>query len=229
VWAVTPLERAASMAFSGASAALLVLVGLLSSSFCEAAGTAFLPLPTRVGLAEGRGERLAHVSRRSKVDTEGELSGVKGAPSLHTLPTRNSDLLIPQSPPVETLTPGDSSLLWGVGKDIKTPLWEESSWQDSGLLKDAYKECERITSIYAKTFYLGTSFLDYPKRASTWAIYVWCRRTDDIVDSPRAIVEKTMNADLEEVSGHPSTGGGAVLIGPSAVALALSAVEQALG
>jgi hypothetical protein len=45
------------MAFSGASAVLLALVGLLSSSFCEAAGTAFLPLPTRVGLTEGRGER----------------------------------------------------------------------------------------------------------------------------------------------------------------------------
>lgn len=65
--------------------------------------------------------------------------------------------------------------------------------------QNAYKECERITSIYAKTFYLGTSFLDYDKRSSTWAIYVWCRRTDDIVDSPRAIVEATMNADLETV------------------------------
>lgn len=114
-------------------------------------------------------------------------------------------------PPAD-LTPGDSSMLWGkaggplvrpdehvlVGQHARRPQeLPVAPWKRDDVLKDAYKECERITSAYAKTFYLGTSFLDQTKRASTWAIYVWCRRTDDIVDSPRAIVEKTMEADLD--------------------------------
>lgn len=34
-----------------------------------------------------------------------------------------------------------------------------------------------------------------------WAIYVWCRRTDDIVDGPRAMVrgKKSMQQDLQDV------------------------------
>jgi len=53
------------------------------------------------------------------------------------------------------------------------------------LLQKAYDECQRITSLYAKTFALGTSFLSPEKRTAVWAIYVWCRRTDDLVDGPR--------------------------------------------
>lgn len=77
------------------------------------------------------------------------------------------------------------------------PMVDEDSKRS--MLQEAYLECKRITSIYAKTFYLGTSFLELPKRSATWAIYVWCRRTDDIVDSPRAILENTMDTDLEQV------------------------------
>jgi 15-cis-phytoene synthase len=50
------------------------------------------------------------------------------------------------------------------------------------------QECERITGIFAKTFYLGTKFMPDDARKAVWAIYVWCRRTDDIVDGPRAMV-----------------------------------------
>ncbi|CAN0577530.1 unnamed protein product, partial [Laminaria digitata] len=35
---------------------------------------------------------------------------------------------------------------------------------------------------------------------AVWAIYVWCRRTDDIVDGPRAMVrgKKSMQQDLQD-------------------------------
>jgi len=56
------------------------------------------------------------------------------------------------------------------------------------ILESAYEECERITGIFAKTFYLGTKFMSPEGRKAVWAIYVWCRRTDDIVDGPRAMV-----------------------------------------
>lgn len=53
------------------------------------------------------------------------------------------------------------------------------------VLRAAYAECERITSLYSKTFYMGSALLEKEKRKAVWAIYVWCRRTDDLVDGPR--------------------------------------------
>eukprot|EP00752_Nemacystus_decipiens_P004259 g3890.t1 len=68
------------------------------------------------------------------------------------------------------------------------------------VLNQAYQECERITGIFAKTFYLGTKFMPPVARKAVWAIYVWCRRTDDIVDGPRAMVrgKKSMQKDLTD-------------------------------
>lgn len=70
----------------------------------------------------------------------------------------------------------------------------------TNVLNQAYQECERITSIFAKTFYLGTKFMSPVARKAIWAIYVWCRRTDDIVDGPRAMVrgKKSMQQDLQD-------------------------------
>lgn len=53
------------------------------------------------------------------------------------------------------------------------------------LLAESYEQCRLITKNYAKTFYFGTKFFDEDKRKAVWAIYAWCRRTDDIVDKPR--------------------------------------------
>jgi len=53
------------------------------------------------------------------------------------------------------------------------------------LLEQSYEACRLITKQYAKTFYFGTKFFDEEKRRAVWAVYAWCRRTDDIVDKPR--------------------------------------------
>jgi len=53
------------------------------------------------------------------------------------------------------------------------------------LLSRAYEESGIVTSAFAKTFYLGTQGLPEPAKKAIWAIYVWCRRTDEIVDAPR--------------------------------------------
>jgi len=49
----------------------------------------------------------------------------------------------------------------------------------------AYAACERITATYAKTFYLGTLLMAPAKRRAVWAVYAWCRRTDELVDGPQ--------------------------------------------
>jgi len=53
------------------------------------------------------------------------------------------------------------------------------------LLDESYEACRVITAHYAKTFYFGTKFFSEEKRRAVFAIYAWCRRTDDIVDKPR--------------------------------------------
>jgi len=59
------------------------------------------------------------------------------------------------------------------------------SW-GNGLLEQAYDRCAEVTSEYAKTFYLGTQLMTPEQARAIWAIYVWCRRTDELVDGPNA-------------------------------------------
>ena len=53
-------------------------------------------------------------------------------------------------------------------------------------LEEAYEACRAETAEWAKTFYLGTLLMPPVKRRAIWAIYVWCRRTDELMDSPEA-------------------------------------------
>mmetsp|Transcript_43970 Transcript_43970/g.71536 ORF Transcript_43970/g.71536 Transcript_43970/m.71536 type:complete len:429 (-) Transcript_43970:599-1885(-) len=71
-------------------------------------------------------------------------------------------------------------------REVKVPRYERSRRQRD-LLDFAYRRCREITSRYAKTFYLGTLLMPDEKRKAIWAIYVWCRRTDELVDGPRAL------------------------------------------
>ncbi len=51
---------------------------------------------------------------------------------------------------------------------------------------ESYEYCRRITAEYAKTFYLGTLLMPKEKSRAIWAIYAWCRRTDELVDGEKA-------------------------------------------
>lgn len=75
--------------------------------------------------------------------------------------------LRPQTPPVLDVRP----------KELEVPR--------NGL-KEAYDRCGEICEEYAKTFYLGTMLMTEERRRAIWAIYVWCRRTDELVDGPNA-------------------------------------------
>ncbi len=57
-------------------------------------------------------------------------------------------------------------------------------------LQDAYEYCRRMTAEYSKTFYSASLLFPEEKRRAIWAIYAWCRRTDELVDGLEA------NADL---------------------------------
>ncbi len=55
-------------------------------------------------------------------------------------------------------------------------------------LQEAYELCRQMTAKYAKTFYLGTLLMPSAKRRAIWAIYAWCRRTDELVDGSDAVM-----------------------------------------
>jgi 15-cis-phytoene synthase len=63
-------------------------------------------------------------------------------------------------------------------------------------LEDSYEFCRQVTAKFSKTFYLGTLLMPEAKRRAIWAIYVWCRRTDELVDGPRA--ELTTDSTLDQ-------------------------------
>jgi 15-cis-phytoene synthase len=67
---------------------------------------------------------------------------------------------------------------------IDTPSLAEKLNYDR-ILRQAYLESGEVTGAFAKTFYMGTQLLPEASREAIWAIYVWCRRTDEIVDAPR--------------------------------------------
>ncbi|KAJ1266555.1 hypothetical protein BS78_08G160900 [Paspalum vaginatum] len=76
------------------------------------------------------------------------------------------------------------------GGGAAAPRWAEDKGEDGllgwGLLGDAYDRCGEVCAEYAKTFYLGTQLMTPERRKAVWAIYVWCRRTDELVDGPNA-------------------------------------------
>lgn len=84
-------------------------------------------------------------------------------------------------------------------KDLITrPINSESVRIDKSLTL-AYRRCEYVTELFSKTFYMGTSLMKTNVRKHVWAIYAWCRRTDDLVDSPRALLNREcLNKDLDD-------------------------------
>ena len=59
----------------------------------------------------------------------------------------------------------------------------------------AYEACRQVTADFAKSFYLSTLLMPPLKRRAIWAIYVWCRRTDELVDGSGA--QTTTNETLD--------------------------------
>lgn len=57
-----------------------------------------------------------------------------------------------------------------------------SYWAGDAALQTAYKQAEKITSKYSKSFYFASAFLPEEKRSAVRALYAFCRIVDDIVD-----------------------------------------------
>lgn len=73
-----------------------------------------------------------------------------------------------------------------LGWMLQLPKPEVKTKEPLVSCEEAYEYCRQVTAKYSKTFYLGTLLMPKEKRQAIWAIYVWCRRTDELVDGPDA-------------------------------------------
>jgi len=93
-------------------------------------------------------------------------------------------------------------------------------------LQEAYQSCRQVITHYSTSFYWGTRLFPNPKRQNMWAVYCWCRRTDELVDNQpnqRATMHllDQWEHQLEKTfAGHPST--------PEDAALAHAATQYPL-
>ncbi|WP_418886911.1 phytoene synthase [Gloeobacter morelensis] len=70
---------------------------------------------------------------------------------------------------------------------VRSPDLSPTALPRSMLARDksleSYEACRQLTAEYSKTFYFASLLFPMEKRRAIWAIYAWCRRTDELVDS----------------------------------------------
>ncbi|XP_042502024.1 phytoene synthase 2, chloroplastic-like [Macadamia integrifolia] len=77
------------------------------------------------------------------------------------------------------------------------------------LLDEAYERCRQVCAVHSKTYYLGTLLMTPERQKALWAISMWCRRTDELVDGPNAshiplTALDSWESRLEDIfAGHP--------------------------
>ncbi len=65
-------------------------------------------------------------------------------------------------------------------------------------VEDSYQLCRQITAKHSTTFYLASLLVSEVKRRAIWALYAWCRRTDELVDGPGAAITTPETLELWE-------------------------------
>lgn len=75
-------------------------------------------------------------------------------------------------------------------------------------LQKGFREAEKITKKYAKTFYFASRFLPEDKRYASYAIYAICRISDDSVDNQNLVLNssalKKIEKEIESAYGNSS-------------------------
>ncbi|KAG8373535.1 hypothetical protein BUALT_Bualt11G0034700 [Buddleja alternifolia] len=126
---------------------------------------------TNANLSFSRFRRLSVISSAVASPSAGEI----------TLSSEQKvyDVVLKQAALVKRQLKSNENLELEVKPDIVVP-------GSLSLLNEAYDRCREVCAEYAKTFYLGTLLMTPERRRAIWAIYVWCRRTDELVDGPNA-------------------------------------------
>jgi phytoene synthase len=76
----------------------------------------------------------------------------------------------------------ENRLLSWAQEALDSPVQGTSILADYDALHSAYEYCKQITRSSSRTFYLACSLLPPEKRQAVYALYAFCRSTDDLVD-----------------------------------------------
>jgi 15-cis-phytoene synthase len=74
-----------------------------------------------------------------------------------------------------------------------TPTSPETTFDKSMRIR-AYAYCKALTAKHSRSFYLASFFLPEEKRQAVWALYAFCRISDDIVDEATSDSYKALAA-----------------------------------
>ena len=75
---------------------------------------------------------------------------------------------------------------------------------DRTLLESAYEQCESITAVNSRSFFLASRLLTPEKRRAARALYAFCRVSDDIVDRGQVEPQEQLAAwRRRATSAHP--------------------------
>lgn len=69
---------------------------------------------------------------------------------------------------------------------------------DSRKLREGFREAQKITKNFAKSFYLASLFLPKEKKYASYAVYAICRLSDETVDDPTKADPQQELAKLEQ-------------------------------
>ncbi len=77
-------------------------------------------------------------------------------------------------------------------------LPDSPSMRTLASVENSYQLCRQITAKYSTTFYFASLLTSQVRRRAIWAIYTWCRRTDELVDGPGAAITTPATLELWE-------------------------------
>eukprot|EP00617_Octactis_speculum_P017269 CAMPEP_0185763098 /NCGR_PEP_ID=MMETSP1174-20130828/22049_1 /TAXON_ID=35687 /ORGANISM="Dictyocha speculum, Strain CCMP1381" /LENGTH=370 /DNA_ID=CAMNT_0028445069 /DNA_START=12 /DNA_END=1124 /DNA_ORIENTATION=- len=76
-------------------------------------------------------------------------------------------------------------------------LYSSNNDKEEDELAAAFESCREATEIGSRTFYLATQFMDRRKAEAVWAIYTWCRETDEVADGEEGGTDEERATELE--------------------------------
>jgi len=138
------------------------------------------------------GGLFMEVSRRT-----GESATRTKLPTLPVMPVyeRKSSLNVAQRIEPEAMTVPTAKELRMLFTQQAETISSMKDPTNLSAIEIAYEKCREVTSEYSKTFFLGSQLLAPDEQKVVWAIYNWCRETDELVDGPAAV--NTTMADLD--------------------------------
>ncbi|MCE7988916.1 MAG: phytoene/squalene synthase family protein [Caldilinea sp. CFX5] len=107
---------------------------------------------------------------------------------------------------IQTATWEYRLLAWA-SEALASPAPDYSLAPDPHALRHAYSYCKEITRTNSRTFHLASSLLPADKRRAVYALYAFCRSTDDLVDTAQQITNAEAvfaNWRARLVHYHPS-------------------------